>query len=198
MKSNKAKPLIVFRRCCFKALLVFPLFLPIGLSQTLNHSAGKSVTQQTDKDYRLGPGDVLLINVKGLKEFDRKYYVSNSGKIHIPYLGTLPVNDLTPAQLQADIVKRLREKNLLKEPIWVDVGVTESRAHSVYLLGEVMQPGQFAIKGDYHISDLIFQGVGFNEVRSRYGYLYRRECQARNAPGKDSTKEPGQEECVLG
>lgn len=123
-------------------------------------------------DYVVGAGDVLSISVFGLREFDQVARVSNSGKIHVPYLGVLKVHGLSLQQVESNIEAGLIEHELIKEP-WVQVRVIEYRAHPVYILGEVQQPGQFLITGDMTVLDLISLAGAFNEVYSHVGYLYR-------------------------
>lgn len=137
--------------------------------------------QATRGDYRVGPGDLLSIGVSGLKEFDVRTRVSNSGKIHLPYLGIVRVTDLTTTALQAELATMLRERGLVKEP-WVTVRVDQYRAQPVYILGEVMLPGQFVIKDDMYLVDLISLGGGFNEFATPVGYLYRRKENADDLP----------------
>jgi protein involved in polysaccharide export with SLBB domain len=133
-------------------------------------------------DYRLGAGDVLAISVLGLKDFDCSVAVSNSGKVHVPHLGVIAVLDLTPAQMEAEIARRLREQGLMKEP-WVRVRVTDYRSQTVYILGEVIMPGQYLLKEDMCVMDLISLGLGLNDVTNRSVYLYRQHP----APSKGVT-----------
>jgi polysaccharide biosynthesis/export protein len=147
---------------------------------------GEPQTADISPDYRVGPGDSLYISAFGMNEFNQTIRVSNSGKIHVPYLGILKVADMTCAQIQAEIVQGLIGRKLLKEP-WVQVRVVEYRAHPAYILGEVMQPGQFLIRDDMYVMDLITLAQGFNEVASPIGYLYRRTIEAPDSNGKNAT-----------
>lgn len=126
------------------------------------------------RDYVIGPGDTLSFGVFGLPEFAQVSRVSNSGKIHLTSLGILTASGKTIAGLESEVAGLLRERELVKEP-WVIVQVTESRAHPVYLLGEVMTPGQFQITDEMYLNDLITLGQGFNDVATPVGYLYRRK-----------------------
>jgi protein involved in polysaccharide export with SLBB domain len=123
-------------------------------------------------DYRVGPGDLLIIQVFGVKEFDQGVRISNSGKIHVNYLGILQVAGKTIAQLEAELAEKLREKGLVRDP-WVQVKVSEYRAYPVYILGEVMTPGQFVLKTEMTLRDLVVLGQGFNSNASPVGFLYR-------------------------
>lgn len=139
-------------------------------------------------DYQLGPGDLLSVAVSGLKEFDARPRVSNSGKIHLPYLGIIRAAGLSVTDLEREIASAVRERGLVTNP-WVTVRVDQYRAQPVYILGEVMLPGQFVIKNEMYLADLISLGGGFNEVATPVGYLYRRKETQEVGDGESSTDE---------
>jgi polysaccharide biosynthesis/export protein len=141
----------------------------------LHGGESKSVPAVVRPEYVVGPGDNLIISVSGLKDLEQMIRVSNSGRIHMPHVGVLSVADLTAQQIEAKIADRLRTKHLVKDPS-VQVRISEYRAHPVYILGEVMQPGQFMMKGDMYLVDLIALTAGINELASPVGYLYRRKA----------------------
>jgi polysaccharide export outer membrane protein len=167
--------------CCFQ----------IAQGFSIGNPAGSDDTDKT-RDYRIGPGDVLSISVFGLNDFDQEIRVSNSGKIHIPHLGVLRVNSMTASQLQNVIAQNLIQKNLIKDP-WIQVRIVEYRAHPVYILGEVMQPGQFLMKDEMYLTDLISLSAGFNDVAGPVGYLYRYVINDPDSPGEDT---PTTEEAI--
>jgi polysaccharide export outer membrane protein len=134
-----------------------------------------------DEEYQIGPGDSIKIEVAKVSTLGWAGRVSNSGKIHLPYLGILRVADLTTPQLEAKIAAALREQSLVNEP-WVTVRVTEYRAQPVYVLGEVILPGQFVMTKEMYLTDLLALAGGFNGVASPIGYLYRRKPNAGNLP----------------
>lgn len=130
--------------------------------------------------YRIGPGDLLSIGVSNVKQFDQTVRVSNTGKIHVPFLGVLKVADMTPSELERLVTERLREDGLVKDP-WVSVSIQQYRAQPVYILGEVMDPGQFVIRDEMYLIDLITLAGGFNDVATPVGFLYRRRPDAGTA-----------------
>ncbi len=154
-------------------------------------SAPQGQPTQQPNDYRLGAGDIVAVSVFGLKDFDRTIPISNSGRMHLPYLGVLRVAGMTVVQLQDEIGRRLRAQGLVKDP-WVQIRVTEYRAQTVYVLGEVMMPGQYVLKRDMALMDLVALGMGVNSVTSRTVYLYRQKPSVSavdGTPGADSQYE---------
>jgi polysaccharide export outer membrane protein len=136
-------------------------------------AAAASEAPARDPGYRIGPGDLLSIAVSNIKQFEQTVRVSNTGKIHVPFLGVLKVADLTPTELERSLADRLRSEGLVKDP-WVGVAIQQYRAQPVYILGEVMDPGQYVIRDEMYLIDLITLSGGFNDVATPVGYLYRR------------------------
>ncbi len=155
-------------------LMLLLLQQPAAADTVKPASAGGAGTAAAE--YLLGPGDVVNISVFGVPELDKSTRVSNSGKIHFPGLGILPVVNLDSGRLEAEIARRLRGAGLVKDPI-VRVRVAQRRAQPVYILGEVMMPGQFVINDEMRILDLLTLAAGFNDVASPVGYLYRRKLE---------------------
>jgi len=150
-------------------------------------SARNQPARDQAPDYRLGPGDSLQITLVGLDNMSvKKATVSNSGKLHLPFLGIIPVVDMTTAELEADIARRLKQQKLVKEP-QVQVLVSQYRGQPVYILGEVGMPGQYVLRDKAYLMDLLTWAAGVNDVARDYGFLYRRN------PGH-RTPEPGEPE----
>ncbi|GEM_PF-1902559 len=139
---------------------------------------------EREPGYRIGPGDLLSIAVSNIKQFEQTVRVSNTGKIHVPFLGVIKVADMTPSELERHLAGRLREDGLVKDP-WVGVSIQQYRAQPVYILGEVMDPGQFVIRDEMYLIDLITLAGGFNDVATPVGYLYRRRPDTGAAVATD-------------
>jgi len=135
----------------------------------------------SSNEYRLGPGDRITVGVSGLDQLGQSARVTNSGKMHLPYLGIMKVAGLTSGELEALIARQLKERGLVKEA-WVSVRVDQYRAQHVYVLGEVMSPGQFVIKDEMYLTDLITLSGGFNEKATPTGFLYRRKEHVAGMP----------------
>ncbi len=155
--------------------------------------AAPAPAESTDLGARkstLGPGDVIKLVVDGVDELSTTCRVSNSGKIHVPRLGVIRVDDLTLAELGHKVEERYREREILREPVVV-VEILQARARPVYILGEVLMPGQFVINDRMTVLDLLTLSMGLNEVASDVGYLYRR--RADQSASAQAAAEPGAE-----
>lgn len=152
-------------------LLIASMFVP-AMAQPAADS-GTSPANEQSIDYRLGPGDQVEVRIFGLEDHAIIARISNSGKIHLPFLGIVPVAALTPIELEGEIGKRLKERKLMKDPV-VQVRITEYRAQPVYILGEVGNPGQYVLYHRKHLMDLITMAGGIADSAREYGFLYRR------------------------
>jgi len=96
-------------------------------------------------DYRIGPQDVLDINVSQVEELTKQFTVDSSGKILLPMVGQIPASGRTPAELSDDIATALK-KRYMKDP-QVVVSVKESQLEKVTIDGAVNQPGVYPLPG---------------------------------------------------
>ena len=105
------------------AYVALALLLVASPAAAQERSAGAGAS--ASDDYRIGPGDVLSIGVTGVPELARVVRVSNSGKVHMQFLGILRVVGMTVPQLEATIADALRERRLMDAP-WVTVRIDET------------------------------------------------------------------------
>jgi protein involved in polysaccharide export with SLBB domain len=59
-----------------------------------------------------------------------------------------------------------------------------------------MQPGQFLIRDEMHVMDLISLTAGFNDVASPVGYLYRRKNEYSDTDSKNADMQSVAEEAI--
>jgi polysaccharide export outer membrane protein len=92
----------------------------------------------TDAEYVIGTEDVLQINVWKEADISSSVPVRPDGKISLPLLNDVQAAGLTPLQLAAGIVERL--KQFIAEPR-VTVIVTAMNSRRAYVMGQVMRQG---------------------------------------------------------
>lgn len=90
----------------------------------------------------LGPGDQVEVFVWGYSDFTRRATVTFNGALPYPVLGDIPVAGKSVAQVEQDI--RVALGDYIKEPI-VRVSVATTRPQRVQVLGEVRNPGVYAL-----------------------------------------------------
>jgi polysaccharide biosynthesis/export protein len=119
-----------------------------------------SVLGRSIADYRLGPGDLIEINVFGVEEFNSQIRISATGEINLPYLGRLKVEGLSAAQLE-ERLKELLDGRYIKNP-QLFVYIREYKAHEVFVLGAVNQPGQYQMTQRLTLIDIIAMAGGLD------------------------------------
>ena len=134
-------------------------------------------------EYRVGPGDVLTINVPGLIDThgnnDEKtqnyqgFRVSSSGRILLPLVGAVDVNGLTIEEIQSLLTKEI--KTYIKKPM-VTVEIREFKSQPLYLLGKFNKPGLHYMDRPTNVMHGISMGSGLHETANlRSARLLRSE-----------------------
>jgi polysaccharide biosynthesis/export protein VpsN len=127
--------------------LVLPLWLAV---------AG-AIAQPTDSDYRLGPGDRIIIKVFGEEDLSMDVRLNDTGRLNYPFLGELTVQGLTVTGLEQLITRGLKG-SYLRDPT-VTVLIAEYRPF--FVNGEVQKPGAFPYQPKLTIEQAIALGGGF-------------------------------------
>ncbi len=101
----------------------------------------------TPRNYIIGPGDQLLIDIYGRSEQSHNLTVSPEGNINIPYIGLVSVSGLT---IDESTDKIRREMSNVYSAIrsgatQVNVSLANIRSIKVILTGEVARPGTYTL-----------------------------------------------------
>ena len=97
-------------------------------------------------DYRIGPEDLLEVQVFGVDQLGRTLRVNSYGMISMPLIGSLPVGGMTAQEAERMISRRLAEK-YLQDP-QVSVFIKEYTNQRVTIEGAVIKPGIYPIRGE--------------------------------------------------
>ena len=98
-----------------------------------------SQPERKEKEYEIGPEDVLEIMVWDHDDLKREVYVSREGVFSYPLIGTVQAGGLSIEQLEKEIRDRLSGKYIIDPQ--VSVTVKEYKSKKVFVLGEVGGPG---------------------------------------------------------
>ena len=107
--------------------------------------------------YRLDSGDRLRITVFEQPGLTNSYNVDQAGYIAFPLIGSVVARGKTMQQLEQEIAQKL-QRGYLRSP---DVTIEMDRYRSIYVMGEVGQPGQYSYVPGMTIQNAIAVAGGF-------------------------------------
>ena len=115
---------------------------------------------------KLGPADLIELNVYNVPELTTKARVSSSGDVYLPLIDYVHIAGLTQEEAQTVIEKRLEEGGFVRNP-HVTIFVDEANSQGVTVLGEVGKPGVYADPSDHKLYGIISLAGGFTLSASR-------------------------------
>ena len=154
------------------------------------------------RDYRIGPEDVLDIQVWKNVDLSRdRVPVRPDGKVSLPLVNDIEAAGLTAEQLRAELTQRLVK--FIQAPE-VSVIVREVHSVKVSVQGNVNMAGQYEVRSEATVLDMISRAQGFNTfadkgsiwvVRRNTGKEQRLEFNygdaIRGKPGANFFVKPG-------
>jgi len=113
-----------------------------------------------DKEYRLGPGDKLRIEVYKDQQLSQAVQIRPDGKITLPLVGDTDAAGRTPLELRDQLTSALKE--YVTNPV-VTVIVVEAVASQVFVMGEVSRSGPIQLNGPTNVLQALAMAGGFRE-----------------------------------
>ncbi|MEL6756013.1 MAG: polysaccharide biosynthesis/export family protein [Pseudomonadota bacterium] len=117
-----------------------------------------STTSVTIGDLRIGPMDLVQMEVFGVGDLDGTYQVDFDGEINVPLIGNVSAVGYTPGELAAVLEERYGEQ-FLQDPE-VNVSIVESVGRRITLDGAVSNPGLYDIRGSVSLLQAVALGGG--------------------------------------
>jgi len=142
-------------------------------SASAARTAEPATTPSADADYKIGPQDVVRIDVWKEPDISRTIPVRPDGKISVPLLNDVQASGLTAMQLGASLREGLSK--YLNNP-QVTVTVTEINSRRVYLTGEVNRPGALPLLPNMTVLQALSSAGGFTQfAKLKSIYIMRTE-----------------------
>ena len=117
-----------------------------------------------EADYVIGPEDVLEIIVWKNPELSRVVTVRPDGKISLPLIGDVKAAGLTVSYLQMEMTERLKKYQKIPQ---VSIIVLEINSYSIFVMGEVSNPGKYQLRSHVTLLQAITMAGGFTLYASK-------------------------------
>ena len=127
---------------------------------SLVFGAGNDGGGQRDESYQIGKGDVLDISVWKEQDLTRTVTVRTDGKISLPLIDDIQAAGRHPIEVKKTIADKLRE--YIEAPT-VTVIVQTQASKRFYIIGEVVNTGEYPLTKDLTVVQAIALAGGFTE-----------------------------------
>lgn len=136
--------------------------------------------------YKIAPMDTVTVKVFKMPDLSGDYEVDLAGHISMPLIGEVSAYDLTTAQLDDSLTRRLGEKYLQNPD--VSVGIKSSTRRNVTVDGAVNKSGSFPVYGPTTLMQAIAAAGGTREdANARRVAIFRTIGGSRQAAAFDLT-----------
>jgi polysaccharide export outer membrane protein len=151
-------------RCVWALALLTVVSIPSATAQSRPKPQQPFSAKEEEREYIIGPEDVLDISVWDNQQLTRTVPVRPDGKISLPLLNDLKAAGLTPMQLRAQLVTALTP---FIPNATVSVIVRDIHSQKVTVMGEVKQPGRYELHSRSTVLDALALAGGFTEYAAR-------------------------------
>jgi protein involved in polysaccharide export with SLBB domain len=117
-------------------------------------------------DYRMGPGDQLVVVLTGEVEATHEVEVTREGFITMPNVGQVSVANLTLGELRVLLRTRFGRaySGIARGTTNVSVSVARLRTNQIYVTGEVTQPGAYQLASVATVTNALYAAGGPTEL----------------------------------
>lgn len=122
----------------------------------------------TPQNYRLGPGDEVIIDIWGTSEDHLRQTISPEGSIMIDQIGPVYLNGMTINDANKHIKNTFSRKYAGMGEADTDIQVTLGQVRSIQvdILGEVALPGTFRMSPFSSVFHALYRAGGINDIGS--------------------------------
>ncbi len=128
--------------------------------------------QSKNPGYRIGPKDLLRIQVFEVPELNVERRVGESGMINLPLIGDVPAGGLTEEELTLRLKALLEVKYVQRASTAVEV--MEFRSKPISVIGAVKTPGNLAFSGRWSLIEALTAAGGLAENHGNRIYVLRK------------------------
>lgn len=141
-----------------------------NIFNTRNLTFEPSVNLATPPNYRLGPGDEVIIDIWGTSQNTIRQQISPDGTINIEKIGPVSLSGMTVSEAN-EYLKRVLGKTYsgLDAPdgtLEIRLTLGNTRTIQINVMGEVVQPGTYALSSFSTVFHALYRAGGVNEIGS--------------------------------
>lgn len=127
-----------------------------------------NVNQATPQNYRLGPGDEVVIDIWGASEDHIRQVISPEGSITVQQIGPIYLNGMTINEANTRIKDLFSNKyaGIQDEEAEVNITLGQMRTIQVNLMGEVSVPGTYRLSPFATVFHALYRAGGINRIGS--------------------------------
>ncbi len=130
-----------------------------------------SLNTPTPRNYQIGPGDEVVVDIWGASEQSYALTVSPEGSIKVSNLGPIYVSGMTVEQATAKVKSRMTKiyAGLLPENgpnTYFQLTLGSIRSVKINVIGEVTQPGTYTVSSFSNVFNALYYAGGPSETGS--------------------------------
>lgn len=141
-----------------------------NIFNTRNLTFEPSVNIATPPNYRLGPGDEVIIDIWGTSQNTIRQQISPDGTINIEKIGPVSLSGMTVSEANG-YLKRVLGKTYsgLDTPdgtLEIRLTLGNTRTIQINVMGEVVQPGTYALSSFSTVFHALYRAGGVSDIGS--------------------------------
>ncbi len=167
---------------CLLSVVLFVGFVAnaVAADNAVKAPPTPQAVSQAGPEYRMGPEDQIRVSVWENTQLTLDLVVRPDGKISMPLIQDVTAEGQTAAELANTIQQRL--VTFIKEP-QVSVIVLQVNAPKFYVIGNVVRPGTYPLRGETSVLQALSIAGGFTQFASPRGIKL-----IRNTAGKQEVR----------
>ncbi|MFM2049445.1 MAG: hypothetical protein RI955_1993 [Bacteroidota bacterium] len=126
-------------------------------------------------DYRIGPGDNIIVTIWGEAEFQNTFIVGKDGAIFPSNIGKIFLKGVTYKNMREIIINKF--KSITPQGSNIEVTIGQVRTIRVNVVGEVNQPGAYSISSLNTAFNALYLAGGPNKLGSLREIIIKRNGQ---------------------
>lgn len=141
-----------------------------NIFNTRNLTFEPSINIATPPNYRLGPGDEVIIDIWGTSQNTIRRQISPDGTINIEKIGPVNLSGMTVAEAN-DYMKKVMGKtysglDTTDGNLEIRLTLGNIRTIQINVMGEVQQPGTYALSSFSTVFHALYRAGGVSEIGS--------------------------------